>query len=198
MLLKGWVNKVRIHMGENTQTLRHMTTWWISEMLQWGKEATLERLQAVWGHVYDLWKKSKLQGLRIEGWLPEAWVKSLTTKREHSGIFGILGHSDCDWQSHEPTTIYTYSKKKKKNQINIFLDYDKSYKGVYICQNSPNTLNCSFILCKRRRGWQRMRRLDSIPNSMATNLSRLQGAWRAAVPGAAERRTQLRDWTATK
>ena len=99
--------------------LKYCGTWrreWISKILHWGKEVTLERLQAVWGHVYDLWKKSKLQGLRIEGWLPEAWVKSLTTKREHSGIFGILEHSDCDWQSHEPTTIYTYSKKKKSNK----------------------------------------------------------------------------------
>ena len=40
---------------------------------------------------------------------------------------------------------------------------------------------------KRRRGWQRMRELDSITNSMEMNLSKLQetvedrGAWPAAV-----------------
>ena len=42
---------------------------------------------------------------------------------------------------------------------------------------------------KRRRGWQRMRWLDSISDSMDMNLSKLQEmvknreAWHAAVPG---------------
>ena len=42
---------------------------------------------------------------------------------------------------------------------------------------------------KRRRGWQRMRWLDSITDSMDMNLKELQetledrGAWRAAVHG---------------
>ena len=42
---------------------------------------------------------------------------------------------------------------------------------------------------KKRRGWQRMRRLDSITNSVDVNVSALQetvedgGAWRAAIHG---------------
>ena len=49
-----------------------------------------------------------------------------------------------------------------------------------------------FILCKRRRGWQRMRWLDSITNTMDVNVKKLQEmvknreAWRAAVRGAAK------------
>ena len=45
---------------------------------------------------------------------------------------------------------------------------------------------------KRRRGWQRMRWLDSITNSMDMNLSKLQeiveerGAWSAAIQGVTE------------
>ena len=48
---------------------------------------------------------------------------------------------------------------------------------------------------KRRKGWQRMRQLDSISDSMDMNLSKVMDrkAWHAGVHGAAERQTQPSD-----
>ena len=60
------------------------------------------------------------------------------------------------------------------------------------------------IESRRRRGWQRMRCLDRIINSMDVSLSELwemvkdTEVWRAAVHGITKSKTWLSDWTPTR
>ena len=69
----------------------------------------------------------------------------------------------------------------------------------------PNSLEKTLmpgeIQGKRRQGWQRMRWLDNITDSMNMNLSKLweivenRWAWHAAVYEVTESQTRFSDWT---
>ena len=70
-------------------------------------------------------------------------------------------------------------------------------------ESLERTLMLGKIEDRRRKGWQRMRRLNGITDSMGISLSKLQEmvknreAWHAAVHGVAKSQTSLSNWTTT-
>ena len=117
MLFKGWVNKVHIHMVENTQILWYMTTWMNFKDITLRERSYPRKITSCMRPCIWSLEKIKITGIENRGMA----ARGLSEESDHKeGTLGNFWHFGKFWLwltvTYEPTTIYTYSKKKKSNK----------------------------------------------------------------------------------